>query len=378
MIPRAYHPLGQYLKPNKVLILYGARQVGKTTLLQSFLAETDLKYRLDSGEDIRIQLVLGSQDFRQILQYAEGYDLIALDEAQNIPHIGRGLKILVDQVPGLHIIATGSSSFELAGQVGEPLTGRKRTLVLYPLSQSELLGTMNRFDLRHRLEDFLIFGAYPDVVTAATREERIAVLDEIAGSYLLKDILAFDRVRNPQVVLNLLRLLAFQIGSEVSLNELATQLGVNTKTVQRYLDLLEKSFVITSLGGFSRNLRNEVTSKRKYYYLDNGIRNAVIAQFADLGMRNDVGQLWENFFVIERIKWRSYAPLYAHAYYWRTYSQQEIDMVEDRDGILTGFECKWSPRRLPKTPKAWMEGYPNTGYEVVTPENYLDFLTPAA
>lgn len=378
MFARAYEPLDAHLQPNKVLVIYGPRRVGKTTLLQGYLKQTELKYKLDSGDNIRTQQILSSQDFNQILPYIEGYELLAIDEAQNIPNVGMGLKIIVDQVPGIQVIVTGSSSFELAGQVGEPLTGRKRTLTLYPLAQSELLSTYNKFELREHLPDFLIFGAYPEVLQASTRQERIEVLTEIANAYLLKDILAFDRVKNSRTLLDLLKLLAFQVGSEISLTELATQIGVDVKTVQRYLDLLEKAFVILRLSGFSRNLRQEMTNKSKYYFLDNGIRNAVIAQFNDLDQRNDVGALWENFMMIERLKHRAYASLYANDYFWRTYNQQEIDLVEERDGNLFGYEFKWSLTKAVTPPKNWTSAYPDAVFQVVHSDNYLDFLLHSA
>jgi len=375
MITRSYEPLDAHLLPNKALILYGPRRVGKTTLLRSFLAQTPLKYKLDSGDNIRTQQILSSQDFGQILAYIEGYDLLALDEAQNIPNIGMALKIIVDQVPGIRVIATGSSSFELAGQVGEPLTGRKRTLILYPIAQAELLASHNRSELRERLADFLVFGSYPEVIEAKTQHERIEIITEIANSYLLKDVLAFDRVRNSRPLSDLLKLLAFQVGSEVSLNELAGHLSIDAKTVQRYLDLLEKAFVISRQGGFSRNLRGEVTSKAKYYFYDTGIRNAILAQFNRLDQRNDVGQLWENFFVVERTKHRAYAAIPANSYFWRTYDQQEIDLVEERDGRLYGYECKWSTRKAISPPKSWLSAYPGAEFNGITPDNYLAFLT---
>jgi hypothetical protein len=371
---RAYEPLDNHIQTNRVLVIYGPRRVGKTTLLQTYLAKTDLRYKLDSGDNIRTQQILGSQDFSQILPYAEGYQLLAIDEAQNIPNIGTGLKIIVDQAPGIRVVVTGSSSFELAGQVGEPLTGRKKTLNLYPLAQSELLSVYNKFELRERLADFLIFGGYPEVLQAASRQERIQILTEIADSYLLKDILAFDRVKNSRTLLDLLKLLAFQVGSEVSLNELSTQVGVDVKTVQRYLDLLEKSFVIVRLGGFSRNLRREVVNKAKYYFLDNGIRNAVIAQFNGLDQRNDHGLLWENFMFVERLKQRAYEAIHANMYFWRTYDQQEIDLVEEREGKLFGYEFKWSQNKAIPAPKSWLATYPEAEFAVIRPDNYLDFL----
>jgi uncharacterized protein len=376
MFPRSYEPLENHILPNKVTVIYGPRRVGKTTLLQSYLKQTPLKYKLDSGDNIRTEQIMSSQDFTQILAYVEGYELLAIDEAQNIPNIGMGLKILVDHVPGIKVIVTGSSSFELAGQVGEPLTGRKLTLTLFPLAQSEILPTCNKFELKEKLQDFLVFGTYPEVLLAPTRQARLEVLTEIANAYLLKDILAFDRVKSSRTLLDLLKLLAFQVGSEVSLNELGTQLGVDTKTVQRYLDLLEKAFVIVRLSGLSRNLRQEVKNKCKYYFLDNGIRNAVIAQFNSLDLRNDVGILWENFMIVERLKFRTYAPLYANMYFWRTYDQQEIDLVEEREGNLHGYEFKWSQTKPAHPPGKWTAAYPGSEYAMITPENYSDLILP--
>lgn len=376
MITRAHEPLYSHLEPNRVLVIYGPRRVGKTTLLQKFLDETSLYYKLDSGDNIRTQLLLSSQDFAQILPYVEGYELLAIDEAQEIPDIGRALKIIVDQVQDIRVIVTGSSSFELAGQIGEPLTGRKRTLTLYPIAQLELLSLFNRFELREKLEDFLIYGSYPEVIQAQTQRHKIEIVSEIADSYLLKDILAFDRVKNSRTLLNLLRLVAFQVGSEVSLSELATHLGIDVKTVQRYLDLLEKSFVIIRLSGFSRNLRKEITRKEKIYFYDVGVRNALIAQFNRLEQRNDVGQLWENFIILERLKYRTYHRIYANSYFWRTYDQQEIDLVEERDGQLFGYECKWSTRRRVSAPPSWRKAYPDAKHAVITPDNYLDFILP--
>jgi uncharacterized protein len=374
MYKRAYEPLEDRIRPNKVLVIFGPRRVGKTTLLRNYLQESKFRYKLDSGDNIRTQQILGSQDFSQILPYVEGYDLLAIDEAQNIPNIGNALKIIIDQVPEIRVIVTGSSSFELAGQVGEPLTGRKSTLTLYPMAQSELLSTQNAFELREKLPNYMIFGSYPEVLTAATQRDQIEVLSEIANSYLLKDILAFDRIKSSRTLMDLLKLLALQVGSEVALNEIATQLGVDVKTLKRYLDLLEKAFVVYRLNGFSRNLRQEVTNKAKYYFFDNGIRNAIIAQFNALDQRNDVGALWENFMITERLKHRAYAEIPANMYFWRTYQQQEIDLVEERDGNLFGYEFKWSPQKGSRPPVGWNETYPQAQFSVVTPENYKYFI----
>lgn len=376
MFTRSYEPLENHIQAGKALLIYGPRRVGKTTLLQKFLKNTHFKYKLDSGDNLRTQQILSSQDFDQILSYVEGYDLLAIDEAQNIPNIGMGAKIIVDQRPDIRVILTGSSSFELAGQVGEPLTGRKQTLTLFPLAQSELLSAYNKFELREKLEDFLIYGAYPEVLQSAAKKQKVDVITEISNSYLVKDILAFDRVKSSKTLLDLLKLLAFQVGSEVSLSEIGTKIGVDYKTIQRYLDLLEKAFVLVRLGGFSRNLRNEITSKSKYYFMDLGVRNSLIAQFNGLSQRNDTGQLWENFIFIERLKHRTYQSIYANMYFWRTYSQQEIDLVEERDGKLNGYEMKWSTTKAPGTPASWLEAYPGSSYEVISPENYQKFIMP--
>ncbi len=374
MLERHYKDLSKYLKANHVLVVFGPRQVGKTTLLESFLKKTNLKYKLDSGDNIRTQALLGSQDFDQILGYAEGYELLAIDEAQQIPNIGMALKILVDQMPGLFVIATGSSSFDLSQSVGEPLTGRKATLTLYPVSQMELLQIYNKQELRHKLESFLIFGGYPEILMAKTKDEKIRLLKELVDAYLLKDILSLEKIKSSQILFNLVKLLAFQIGQLVSHNELATQLKIDVKTVGRYLDLLEKSFVICKLTGFSRNLRSEITRKHKYYFLDLGIRNTVIAQFNSLDNRDDVGQMWENFLVVERLKKGAYTNFYGNRYFWRTYEGQEIDLIEEMEGVLSGYEAKWSEKKKVKEPVLWKEQYPRSTFEVITPKNYLDFI----
>src|ERR1035437_4169028 len=375
MLPRFYDNLSSYLKPNKVLFIFGSRQAGKTTLLKKFLSENKdkFRYKLDSGDDINLHAVLGSSDFKKIIEYAKGYDLIAIDEAQRIKGIGQGLKIMVDQVPNLKAIVTGSSSFELAGQIGEPLTGRKITLALYPLSQIEMGNIYNDYELKSRLDDYLIYGAYPEVLTNEFINDKKRILEELVGSYLLKDILELEKVKSSKLLLDLLRLLAFQIGSEVSLSELGKQLGIEGKTVARYLDLFEKSFVIINIRGFSRNLRKEITKKSKYYFLDNGIRNAIIANFNPLEIRDDIGKLWENFLVVDRIKKQSYHQIYSNNYFWRTWNQKEIDWVEERDGKLFGYEFKWKSKPL-KAAAAWTENYPDASLEIIDKENYLEFV----
>jgi len=375
-IRRYYANLDSYLRPNKVLVIYGARQVGKTTLLRDYLATVKgkIKYRLDSGEDISVAEVINSNSFNKIKEYVAGYDLIVIDEAQKIKNIGEGLKIIVDEIPGIKVIATGSSSFDLAGQIGEPLTGRKIVLILFPVSQIELSNMYNNHDLRNNLPDYLVYGGYPEVVAENNIDEKKRILNEIVNSYLLKDILEMEKVKGSKVLLDLLRLLAFQVGSEVSLSEIGQQLQIDYKTVARYIDLFEKSFVLINLRGFSRNLRKEITKKSKYYFYDNGLRNAVIANFNSLEMRDDIGKLWENFLFTERIKKQNYRNIYTNNYFWRTWEGQEIDFVEEREGNLFGFEFKWKEENV-KTPKDWTKSYPKAEFQVINQKNYLEFIT---
>ncbi len=373
MIPRIYDSLDSYIHPNKVLVIYGPRRVGKTVLLTNFLKDSHLRYKLSNGDDISVQEVFNSQSIEKIAAYAQGYDLIAIDEAQNIENIGLGLKILVDSIPDIKIIATGSASFELANKVGEPLTGRQTTLHLYPISQLELLNQYNRYELSQKKEEFLIYGSYPEVLTTVDLDQKAAYLRELVNSYLLKDILTLEQVKGSKVLLDLLRLIAFRIGSEVSLNELSLNLGIDVKTVGRYLNLLEKAFVLVNLRGFSRNLRSEIKEKSKYYFYDTGIRNAIISNFNPLHIRDDSGKLWENFLVIERIKKQHYNNIYANNYFWRTWEQKEIDFVEEREGQLFAYEFKFGKTKV-KTPTEFIQTYPHATFEAIYSENYMDFI----
>lgn len=375
MIPRKYD-IASLVKQGRVVVIYGPRRVGKTTVLKDYLDHCHLEYKLDSGERIDTQQILSSQNFEQMVAYVKGFDLLAIDEAQQIPNIGLGLKILVDQVPNLRIIATGSSSFDLANKLGEPLTGRKRTITMYPLAQTELLGyhKKNAFTLQQELEQYLIYGSYPEIVIADSFQEKRQAIEEIANSYLLKDIIMFEQIKSAKIIFDLLKLLAFQIGSEVSFAELARQLGISGKTVERYLDLLEKSFVVQRMYAYSRNLRSEIRGKFKCYFLDCGIRNAVISQFNTLRDRNDIGQLWENFFVSERIKYTTIHNAINQRYFWRTYTQQEVDFVEDGDGKIDGYEIKWNLKKSNVSERAWKKAYPKASYTVVTKDNYLKYL----
>lgn len=373
MITRIFN-LNQFISKKKVLIIYGPRRVGKTTLLQDFLSQSTLKIKSDSGDNIRTQAVLNSRDFKRISDYVSGYELLAIDEAQQIEDIGMGLKIIVDNHPDLIVIATGSSSFDLAQKTGEPLTGRKRTLMLYPFSQQELLSLYNIHELKEKLDELLIFGSYPEVILASNRNEKTEILTELVNSYLLKDVLALENIKGTQQIFDLLRLLAFQVGSEVSFNELATKIKMDVKTVIKYIDLLEKGFVIRRLGAFSGNLRREIAKKSKYYFLDNGIRNGIILQFNDLEHRDDIGKLFENFIISERIKFLSNNQIYKNLYFWRTYDGWEIDLIEEGDGHLNCFEIKWNPQAKITAPREFLKSYQNSDFKVIHSQNYPDFL----
>lgn len=372
-VPRVYDQLDDYLQAGKVLVLTGPRQVGKTTLVRRYLDHNPGQSLYVTGDDVRAKEAWGSMRLDVLQELIEGYDSVVVDEAQRIPNIGVSLKLLIDSGATARIIVTGSSSFHLAGQTGEPLTGRKVSLLMLPIAQLELRKLHNRAELREQLEFFLVFGSYPEVVTATGARAKRALLTEISGSYLLKDVLELERVKSAKVLLDLLRLIAFRIGSEVSLRELGTQLGLNYKTVARYLDLLEKGFVLCNVCGYSRNLRKEITKKSKYYFYDNGMRNAVISNFNGLELRDDVGKLWENFLFVERMKRATYKSQNVNHFFWRTWDGQEIDMVEERQGGIHGYEFKRGNRK-PATPREWREAYPEATWSLVSRDNYLDFL----
>jgi predicted AAA+ superfamily ATPase len=361
------------LKPGKVIVIYGPRRVGKTTLLKKIL-ENESNFISVSGEDLFTQKILSSQSIDQLTRFIQSKDLLVIDEAQQIPNIGINLKLIVDHIPHVRVIVTGSSAFDLANKTGEPLTGRKYTLKMYPISQIELSNLENLAKTQSELESRLLFGSYPEVVLLESDEERKAYLFELVSSYLLKDILMFEGVKKSKKMIDLLILIAFQIGKEVSLSELATNLGINKATVERYLDLLEKVFVIVNIRGYSRNLRSEVTKTSRYYFCDNGIRNALINNFNLLCYRNDVGQLWENYLVIERLKKQEYNNIHSNNYFWRTYDQKEIDWIEERDGKLYAYEFKWN-EKVVKCPTLFKNTYSDSDFECINLNNYLEFIT---
>jgi len=319
--------LKEAITPGKVVVLYGPRQVGKTTLVTELLTATELKAELINADELRYREALASQD-KQILRNLLGEnELLIIDEAQRVENIGLNLKILVDQYPEAAFIATGSASFELANKVSEPLTGRTLTHFMYPVGYEEIRQTFGPFEANDQLARWLIWGGYPEIVVEESTQRREQLLGELVGSYLYRDLLKPDGLRKPEKIVDLLRLLAFQIGQEVSVSELATNLAINRATVDRYLDLLEKVFVIFRVGGFSRNLRKEVTKNARYYFFDNGVRNALIQNFNPLHLRNDGGQLWENYLVMERRKLNAALSRAANIYFWRTYDQKEIDYL---------------------------------------------------
>ena len=364
----------ELFQKGKVFILYGPRRVGKTELIKKMLSGFPGKIFSGTGDDMDVREVLSHQRLSRLRMAFSGYDLVFIDEAQRIPDVGYALKLLVDHFPEMIIVVSGSSSFDLSGKLGEPLTGRNIVRSLYPLSVLEQARQFGGMHVIQGLEELLVFGSYPEVLKSETYQEKKEYLYGIRDSYLLKDVLELENVRNPAKLNDLLKLLAFQIGHEVSLGELSNQLGMAKQSVERYLDMLEKAFIIKRIGGFSRNLRKEITKTARYYFWDNGIRNALINGFNLPDTRNDLGMLWENFMVMERIKSHAYKRSFANYYFWRTYDRQEIDFVEEYDGNLSGYEFKWKPGIRAKPPKAWREGYPEAGFWMVSPDNFLEFL----
>jgi len=366
-----------HLTPGKVVVLYGPRQVGKTTLIKEINHE--LKYRtlFLNGEDRFVQEWLSSRSVEILKRNIGENELIIIDEAQNINEIGLNLKIMVDSFSNLRIIATGSSSFELANQVGEPLVGRKWQFELFPVAQLELKNDENYMQTKANLDQRLIFGSYPEVVTSYDIIKKTQILNSIVDNYLFKDILQWENLKQADKLIDILKLIAFQIGKQVSISELANTLNINFYTVERYLDLLEKVFIIIKVSGFSRNLRKEIGKTSRYYFLDNGIRNAVVNNFNDLKTRDDVGQLWENYLFMERLKLRKYTNLFANHYFWRTHDRKEIDLIEEHGGRLYGYEFKWGDKKI-KPPQEFLNTYSNSQFMVVNRENYLDFISKSA
>lgn len=371
---RIYETKNSYLKKGKVNLLYGARRVGKTALVEHLLKGAGKNIFTGNGDDTQLRQILSSNDKNRILSAFQDYNYVFIDEAQRIKDIGWGLKILVDNLPETIIIASGSSSFQLSSRVGAPLTGRNTTSMLFPLSVLELKQQFGGMEIIQQLENFLVYGMYPEALNSGNIKDKISYLTELKNSYLLKDIFELENIRNSDKMYNLLQLIAFQIGNEVSLNELANALGIAKQTVSRYLDLLEKAFIIKKINGFSRNLRKEVTKTSRYYFLDNGIRNAIINNFNLIEQRNDIGMLWENFMVTERLKKQHYLEIFSNNYFWRTYDQKEVDFVEEREGKLFGYEFKWRAKKT-KLQYEWLNTYKNASFEIINRDNFLQFVT---
>lgn len=356
----------------KIVIIYGARQVGKTTLVNQILK----KYSENSGyyncEESDVTEGLSAGTSTALKNFFGKKKLVILDEAQKIKDVGIKLKLLIDNFPEMQIIATGSSSFELANIINEPLTGRFYPYQLYPFSLFELKQIYSKTEVNRLLERFLRLGLYPEIIKLGEQEAQKQI-SLIANNYLFKDIFTFQEVRNPEVLTKLVQMLALQLGNEVSLDELSNNLGVSIETVERYIILLERAFVIFRLPAFSRNLRTEIKKSRKIYFYDCGIRNALIRNFNSLNLRSDVGALWENFCITERMKANQRKDLSPNQYFWRTYNQKEIDYLEERDGKLSAFEFKWNKKKI-KVPREFLDTYENSEFEVVSKENYLRFL----
>lgn len=372
MIQRLLHGLlAQRMSDTKALIVLGPRQVGKTTLLQAVSAGIPNVLWL-TGDDPDTKALFDGATSTRLKALLEGHELLVIDEAQRIPDIGLKIKLITDHVPGTKVIATGSSSLELAHHTREALTGRKWEYRMLPLSYRELANHFGRIAERRMLHHRLVYGAYPEVVVHPGDAQDVLI--QLADSYLFKDILWLESIKRPDALVRLVQAIAFQLGNEVSLNELSRTTGMDVKTVDKYLSILEQAFVVFRMGSFRRNLRSELNQARKIYFYDNGIRNAVIRQFQPVGNRPDVGALWENFLMAERQKMMAYGQLTANSWFWRTHRQAELDLLEESDGQLKAFEFKWNPSQKVKLPKAFSEAYPSATFQVVHPDNFEEFL----
>jgi len=361
------------IKPGKAVVLYGARRVGKTVLMENIVKTYAGNSKLLSGEDFSTYDLFKERTVNHYRQILAGIDLLVIDEAQNIPDIGNVIKFITDQVKETAVLASGSSSFDLQNQVGEPLVGRASTFHLYPFSLQELSQHENRLDTVQRLDERLVYGMYPELSFISDFQDKQNYLHEIAVSYLLKDILSIDGIKNSSKMRDLLRLIAFQVGSVVSYDELARQLSLSRNTVEKYLDLLTKTFVVYRLPAFARNHRKEVTKAGKWFFTDNGIRNALIGDFRPVSLRQDVGLLWENFVITERIKLASNQRKIVQFYFWRSYGGQEIDLIEEENGMLRAFESKWTAKNI-KVPAIFREAYADATFEQVSKGNFLEVL----
>ncbi|MCL2727850.1 MAG: ATP-binding protein [Bacteroidales bacterium] len=360
------------LGKNKVIVLLGARQVGKTTMLED-LIKIKTKTLLINCDNIDDRLMIEERSTTELWHLISPYDIVLIDEAQRVKNIGLTIKMMGDlKACTTCVVVTGSSSLELADEINEPATGRVIEHRLYPFSLTELASHTSQREEKRLLEQRLIFGLYPEIVTNQVDAKRN--LMNLTNSYLYKDLFTFKGIQKPDVLQKLVRALALQLGNEVSYNELSNLVGIDKETVENYINLLEKCFVVFRLESFSRNMRNEIKKGKKIYFYDNGIRNAVISNFAPIALRTDVGALWENLMVCERIKRNAYMGRYAQLYFWRTHDQKEIDLIEDEDGVMSTFEFKYHPKSKAQIPKSFAQNYPSCSFEVVTPDNFWEFI----
>lgn len=360
------------LNSRKAIIIMGARQVGKSTLLQTLFGEEDKVLWLN-GDDIDVQSLLSDVTSTRLRTIVADNNTVVIDEAQRIANIGLRLKLITDQMSGVQLVATGSSSFELANRLNEPLTGRKREFKMFPLTFSEMAAHASPLEELRLIPHRMLYGYYPEVVTSPGQER--VVLKELSESYLYRDVMQLDAIRNPERLIRLLKAIALQIGSQVSYNELGNLIGIDSKTVERYIDVLEQSYIVFRLRSFARNQRNELKRNRKIYFWDLGIRNALIANFAQIENRTDVGQLWENFVIAERLKQCAYKQSFTQSWFWRTRTGNEIDYLEETDGTLHAYELKWNTHKgNAKCPKAFSEAYADATYQVITPNNVETLL----
>ena len=353
----------------KAIIIVGARQVGKTTLVKHLLK--DQEYLFFDADDPTIRQLLSNPNTEQIRTFLGNYNTVFVDEAQRIEGIGLTLKIITDQFKDVQLIVSGSSSFDLGNKLNEPLTGRKWEYELFPISWEEFEKKEGFIKAEQQIENRIIYGFYPEVLNNQGKERE--VLKNLTSSYLYRDILAFSEIRKPEILDNLLLALSLQVGSEVNYNELAQTIGVNKITIQKYIDILEKGYIVFRLYSFSRNIRNEIKRNRKIYFYDNGIRNMIIGNFNQLKLRADVGSLWENFLIAERIKQNVYKDTFARMYFWRTKQQQEVDFVEEKNGEISGFEFKWNPKTKIKFPETFVKSY-NANTKKIDRKNFREFI----
>lgn len=361
-------------RPNKVIVILGARRVGKTVMLKQLMERTQKRSLYLNCEDLYVKELLKERSIANYRRQFSGVERLFLDEAQTIAEIGLIIKLIVDEIDGIEVIATGSSAFDLLNRFGDPLTGRSFTYHLFPLSQGEFSGYETPLETKQNLHARLLFGSYPEVISYQGIDQKREYLQNLVNTYLLKDIMAIDGLRGASKMIDLLQLIAFQVGNEVSPFELSKSLGISKNTIDKYLDLLSKVFIIFRLSGFSKNLRKEISKGQKWYFFDNGVRNAIISEFKPINLRNDIGSLWENYIISERYKRNHYSREFSKMHFWRTYDQQEIDLIEVNEGQISAFEIKWNPRSSTPSPKAWSLNYPESKFNVITPNNYLDFI----